>query len=395
MDFVLVPSDKIKNLKALEKILFWFVWLPSTFLITFAVVDATEAPKLTDVFFTKSFAGSFELINKAQWIGTIMSTLITVFCGMGLFMFAVQKLISITYLGGKSFWDSVDEYQQEFVGTKFAGFEGMLKSFKEGKKGTSGTNIVIGFLYSILPNVRYLSEYNRDRMPANLSEEDTILTYLLKTFMESIIMVTVLSIGFSGTLFKGYSVLVDGITTAADRLVETDLTAMVNRMAKTGQGYNFVLGANGSGDGKIARDISVQIYAKVLTMMNVLTSEDRMYTGRKIEEYMSDKMVESGATPTSFPKLESLLKKSSSTVTDQTQLSLKTQEDLSLLKYTIVYNTASTYQGGSLDIPLKNFVSTDFQASGVGSTMYAHVVLSKDLPRLGDYFKVSRPATSQ
>ena len=58
------------------------------------------ADNLLDLFDSYAFRGSLKTIDKFNWVGKLMSYIISVFSMIGLFLVCYQRLISLLYLAG-------------------------------------------------------------------------------------------------------------------------------------------------------------------------------------------------------------------------------------------------------------------------------------------------------
>ena len=89
--------------------------------------------------------------------------------------------------------------------------------------------VIIGFVLSLLPDIKAYSDYNPDKPAYNLEESDTITTYLLKISLPTIMTILFFSLGFSGTLWQAYGNVVDAMAVAAEKVVQVDLAGYVNK----------------------------------------------------------------------------------------------------------------------------------------------------------------------
>lgn len=346
---------------------------------------------LTDLFRTKSFQGSWEVINKFNWVGWLMNTIISVFCFLGLCMVFFQRLISILYLSSRTLFDNVYDMKNSARGNKFFGFGAMGKDIYNANRGV-GFDAIIGFGYSLLPNVKEYSDYNPEKRAYNLEEDDAILTYMMKTALPTILLVFFFAIGYSGTLAKAYGVVVDGMTAAADKAVDINLEARVNRILSTGESYKFTIGTNNTETGKFAEKVAKDIYSKVLSRMDIRDTESRMIVGKNVETWVWDHIL--GKTyDAKATKLQELARKS---VADgmKNQINVQTMEDVTSLSYDVIVNNSSSLGGQA---SLSPNIQTEFlkgmqvtAASEESKSLTLHLIIRKDRPADVNFFVVPK-----
>ena len=201
------------------------------------------ADNLLDLFDSYAFRGSLKTIDKFNWVGKLMSYIISVFSMIGLFLVCYQRLISLLYLAGRNTFDTVHEIKSSLSGGSGRDAFGIRSMFTNAMQGGgqygTGLDAIVGFLLSLLPDVKKYSDYNPERMAFNVQEDDSCTTYMLKTAIPTIMMIFFFAMGYNGTLWQGYGVIVDAMGTAADQLVSTDLNSIVSTAMNTGKAYKF------------------------------------------------------------------------------------------------------------------------------------------------------------
>lgn len=368
----------VKTHRRIEQGLVMLAFLLSYLMMPVWDVASAEGG-LTDLFYTKSFQGSWEVMAKFSFLGVAMNFIISVFCWLGLFFVIYQRMISILYLAGRPTWDAVWDIKESNKGS-FFGIPATMKDIFNGNRGT-GIDAVMGFVHSILPNVRAYSDYNPNKLQHNLQEDDTIATYMMKTALPTILMVFVFCIGFSGTLVKGYAVVADGIAAAADRAVDVNLAAYVNRVVDAGEAYTFTIGDQGSEEAKIAEKIGKDVYGQVLSKMGVLSTEDRMAVGKAVEQWVWTDVLGSNYNTTNLVSLVNKTNASVGTAAARTSL---TPEEVKALKYDVIVNmgtaggNVSTGQNlGTTPKAMSSFLPQGFQAKESGKDYYVTVLVKQ------------------
>lgn len=237
---------------------------------------------LTEVFSTKAFQGSWEVINKFNWLGWLMNFIISAFCILGLFLVMYSRMISLLYLSSRNLWDNVADVKGQTQGEMF-GLKAMAQRVYQGQDGT-GADAFVTFFYGLLPNVKKYSDYNDEKRYGDFSEEDTALNYILKTAPSTILLITFLSLGFSGTLGQLYGTCVDGIVAIADNMVTINLERYVDQIFAQGNHYNFVINAEGTAESEIMQYTAKKAYQEIVGKANILDGDMRRRVGSEIEE---------------------------------------------------------------------------------------------------------------
>lgn len=245
------------------------------------VTVLADGGDLTEVFSTKAFQGSWEVINKFNWLGWLMNFIISSFCILGLFLVMYSRMISLLYLSSRNLWDNVADVKGNCQG-EFFGLKAMLDRTWKGTDG-SGADAFITFFYGLLPNVKKYSDYNDEKSYGNFSEDDNALNYILKTAPSTILLIVFLSLGFSGTLGRLYGTCVDGIVAIADNMVNINLERYVDQIFAQGNHYKFVIDAEGTNKSRLEQYVAQRAYQEIVGKANILDGDMRRQVGTKIE----------------------------------------------------------------------------------------------------------------
>ena len=246
-----------------------------------------KADNLLDLFDSYAFRGSFKTIDKFNWVGKLMSYIISVFSMLGLFLICYQRLISLLYLAGRNTFDTVHEIKSSLSGGSGRDAFGIRSMFTNAMQGGgqygTGLDAIIGFLLSLLPDVKKYSDYNPERMAYNVQEEDSCTTYMLKTAIPTIMLLFFFAMGYNGTLWQGFGVIVDAMGTAAEQLVATDLNSIVSTAMNTGKAYKFSWDASGSDYGDFMQDMVKAVYKQALKNGKDYTSDTQQTVGSYVD----------------------------------------------------------------------------------------------------------------
>lgn len=216
-----------------------------------------------------------------------MSYIISVFSMLGLFLICYQRLISLLYLAGRNTFDTVHEIKSSLSGGSGRDAFGIRSMFTNAMQGGgqygTGLDAIVGFLLSLLPDVKKYSDYNPERMAYNVQEEDSCTTYMLKTAIPTIMLIFFFAMGYNGTLWQGFGVIVDAMGTAAEQLVATDLNSIVSTAMNTGKAYKFSWDASGSDYGDFMQDMVKAVYKQALKNGKDYTSDTQQTVGSYVD----------------------------------------------------------------------------------------------------------------
>lgn len=254
--------------------------------------------ELTDLFSTKAFQGSWEVINKFNWLGWLMNFLISTFCLLGLWLVFFQRMISLLYLSSRNLWDNVYEVKGSAKGEALFGMKALFTRFIKAEDGT-GADAFITFFYGLLPNVKKYSDYNDERRLSGLEDTDNALNYILKTFPMTVLLIFFLALGWKGTLGQIYGTVVDGMTAVADNAVTINLAGYVDRIFAAGNHYRFTIDAEGTNLSTMQQQCATRAYQEIVAKGKVIDGDLRNDIGRQVEERVKDGITnELGATVT-------------------------------------------------------------------------------------------------
>lgn len=322
--------------------------------------------KLTDIFQTSGFTGSWTIIEKMDWIGALMQLIISAFCLIGLFMLLYQRLVTLLYLGGRTTFDTVHEIKQAGKGQKMFGMKGIVDGVSNGNMGT-GTDAIVSFVLSLLPDVKKYSDYSDEgTLPYNLKDTDGCFTYIMKTAIPTICLIFFFSIGFSGTLFRVYGNVADAAATAADIAVDVNLNRYVERALNVGSNYQFGFGADGNELGEFQYDIAQKIYKEILRKTEDLSTSVKQSIGSNVDSWIAQNIT--------AEKIQSVEPDFRYTTNDDNTIDYR---DIKNLSFKVVINDSPTYDNEIRDGSTAPTVGTVGGVNSGDTEQYVHVFIWK------------------
>lgn len=243
---------------------------------------------LTDLFKTQAFSGSMETISKLNWVGWLLSGIISVFCLVGLFLTVFRIMTSLMYLSGRNVFDKIHEIKSSNQGPVL-GLPSLFKSaFNGGGNAGSGIDTFIYFFLGLLPDVKMYSDFAEGKEMRGVSQDTTVTEYILKTSIPTIMMIFFLAIGFSGTLWQMFGTVVDAMAVAAEKVATTNLDTQVERLLNADSYYKFGFGDDGTNWGKLEENMAKSIYNKVLSKSDSSIDGDySLALGQVIGDYFT------------------------------------------------------------------------------------------------------------
>ena len=374
-------SEKYRNFMEKWTVLGLIVVLAITLPSTVAYADES----LTDIFTTKAFQGSWEVINKFNWVGFLLNFAISAICILGLASIFIQKMVTLLYLSSRNFFDTVYEVKQQSKGTAFFGFKGLADNISKGNVGV-GFDAIVGVFYSVIPNIKAYSDFNPERMQYGLKEDDNVATYMLKTLLPTVLLIFFFSMGFNGTLAKTYGMVVNGFSAAADRVVDMNAEAVVNRIFSAGEKYTFTLGSNNTPEGELAEKIAKSVYSKVLARLDILDTETRMLVGKNVETWVWDRVL-GGSWANAKKQLEAIVNNFESNTSSPGYAKVISDSDVKALSYEIIVNTDTTSKFGvSANIRNQFLGSNVTSGNTTADSLTIHLIIRKDREVQADFF---------
>lgn len=249
--------------------------------------DGYSTGKLTDLFTTDAFTGNWEVFTKMNWLGRLMSWVISAFSLIGIFSVGMQIMLNLLYLSGKNFWDNVDEIKSAGKNQKMFGIKAAFSDMYNAKYGT-GVDAFVSFFFSLFPNIKAYSVYASDaKHKGNYADTDTTTTYLLKSSLPNIMVIFAFTMGFNGTLWQAYGTVVEALGTVTQNFADTNLNKLVDRAMNTGSSYTFAYSADGTKYGDFKQSVVKKVYASLLRNTTDNSTDMKTAIGSAIDSKLS------------------------------------------------------------------------------------------------------------
>lgn len=364
MGYVITQRRMSDNAKVDKFALFFLIFL---IIVIFAVpVHAEEfGDNLTDLFQTKVFKGSWEFLTDFGWLAGFMNWIISAFCFIGLCLIILSRLTSILYLSSKPIFDRIDDIKSSGRGQNFFGFKALFADTWNAKHD-SGADSIFNFVLGLAPNIKRYSDYNPDNPNPAVSEDDTVLNYILKMIGPTVIAIVLLSMGYGGQFGKMFGMITDGVMVVVDEFVNYRLDDFIDDTIHTGENYKFTLGNDKTAEGKLKEKAANGVY-KSVTSKFPLSTEQKSAIGRKIEDMVRTNL-DAGTVASSLP--------------EGSKLDLSKDSAWQALKVDVVMNSNPTADNSIMTVDLKN----DLGFTGSGES-YIHVYISQSGNAGQDFFE--------
>lgn len=260
----------------------------------FAATSANASQAYTSIMSGSGFEGSMAIIDKFNWLGYIVSFLISMFCLIGLILNFMSVLITVLYKSSQGLWDEVADIKSNAKGTSFFGLVGMgQNTWKANGSMGGGLDSIIGFFLGLLPNVKELSYYSTVHKSDRFDEGDSIWDFVLKVLPQTVFITFLFIIGFNGGLAKLYTILSDVLLQFYNRAISTSLVKDASQIANIGNGFSFTIGANGSEEGEQLQSICESIYDKVDNYADITSSSGKQAVGEAIQNWVQSTVLPS------------------------------------------------------------------------------------------------------
>lgn len=242
-----------------------------------------KADNFTDIFYTNSFRGAFEWIEKLDWVGMLVQIVISTFSLFGVALLTIRIMTSMLFLSAKGMWEEVHDLKSsgESAEKDFLGMFGMAKTWASGKSGT-GLDAIVGAVLMILPDVKRYSDFG-EKAGGDFSDDMTISQYMLKIALPTVMTVFFFAMGFNGTLFQALAVTVDAMGTLADRAISVNYAGIVDDLVNSQNGYKFYYDADGSSFGKMKQSMAKDLYGNIISLTRDATPDQLYRIGQWVE----------------------------------------------------------------------------------------------------------------
>ena len=308
---------------------------------TTLIASAEEDKVLTNLFDSSAFKGSWSVLEKFNGLGWFLNFLISAVCFIALFGLAFQTIVTIGFFAMPNFWKNVDEVKKENMNSAAFGMKGYLDGAWNAKR-SSGLGSLLNIFYAFVPNFYEMSEMGSQR-ESNLSEDDSVVTWFIKTFPKKILLGLLLSMGFNGSLMQCYGTVIDAGAVVAQSVADYQLDNVVEKFLSSGDNFSFSLGDDGTGKGETLEDIARAIYKQVISKCEILDAAQKQQVGAAIQNRVTSEVTQGN--------MLSAISHNNPTITDLTD------DDWGYIKLQITCNSDSQSSAGQFVFALEDFTS--------------------------------------
>ena len=280
-------EDLNRNIEVMRGYKFWaFVIITSTILTMISIrAFATPQQQLTAVFSSEAFTGSWAIINEFSFLGFALRWIISAFSIIGLCLIVYSRFVTMLYLSSRNIWDTVYDLKSSSSSDE-RGFFGILGQAKDAWKAqhSSGFDAVIAFGLCLLPNVKYYSDFNPDRLALyNIDESYNIWRYMLAVAPSTISLIFFFVIGFSGVLMTLMGEIAQSMAVVASNVVAINIPSDVNQIMHIGNGFSFSIGDSQQQPGVLYQDVCEKIYDRLCVKYAITESNYKNTLGNEIQ----------------------------------------------------------------------------------------------------------------
>lgn len=227
-------------------------------------------PSLTRLFDTDGARGSWEIVEKLGPIGIGTKWILSIIGVFTLMSTLIRTATTIMYLGNRKFWDEVDDSKQNDT-----------DNLRSGR----GFDRVFSILKPLLPNLKQISDAGSSQF--NLTEEDTMFTYICKSAGPTIVIIIFATLCYNGILFQIYANVADGAVAVANHMKDLQIAKTVDALIEAEKDYSFTLGADGTNKGIKLQSLSKTVYANAVSQAGTIDKGTKAGMGSFIEQKMS------------------------------------------------------------------------------------------------------------
>lgn len=314
-----------------------------------------KADGLTNLFYTAGFQGNTEVFSHFNWVGQVLSFVISAVCLFGLVFMCLRMIFTVLYKSNENLFDRVHELKTRGKGKSFFGMQEIGRDAWQGNLGV-GVDSFIGFLLSMSIDAKELSDYADGPVRYNLQESDTIAQWFMKVSLSYIVTIFFFSAGFSGAIWQAWAVLSDGMMFAAQSFIDTDLTQFVDKALNTGSSFQFAFD-DGTELGSLRQSIAKSLYSQVLRKSTNVDTTTKQIVGSDISEWVKSTIT--------YDSLKQLGGKGE-----------KKDSDAKNFTYSVVTNTSSTFSEGNED-RIKRYRAENIFNDEDGGSYYFYVILQR------------------
>lgn len=322
--------------------------------------------KLSELGEVEALRGSFVWLDKFSWLAPAFQFIISAFCIIGICAVVFSTMVTIVYFSMRSLWDTVHKEKSEYIGKGNFGVPDMFNDLKNNKHAV-GIDAIVHLVLIFLPDIKAIGEMSENSSDFDLNEDDSIVTWFLKTTPTKIAIIFCLSMGWNGSLLKCFFMVTDGLGVVADRVASANSEEFVNNILNAGDHYKFSFSDKGTNIGNLQQTMAESTYNQVVAALSAgdRTAPTLQSAGAKIEGMIT---AEGQALSPSVvkQKLKASYVDSGNTSGDWEV----SDEDMKYAKVSVVKSGTNQNGANYVSVPLNSFITDSQQSSPQYLTYY-------------------------
>lgn len=265
-----------------------FVALSSQSSLTFLAAGSSER-SFTAILNSPSMRANTKYTKYMEWYGAIVSFSFTIVCIIGLGQLMLLFICTLVYYSNTAYWDTVDSLKQQGMGGAGGHRGGGGDQGMAGMAQSVGVDTIIDAFNRNMINVKRYSDCSVDnRANLNISEDSTLMEWLMRRGPVLIIAMLVMNMGWKGTLQQIASSTIDAMTVFFEALPYEKMVSYAEYKATQETGYTFTLGMSGSEEGLVKERLARDVFAKVQSVARITDRAEIMALGSKCEGLVAD-----------------------------------------------------------------------------------------------------------
>lgn len=322
-------------------------------------MNSNSSLTLARQLWTPNFAGDNKVLAALAPIGHLISMLISVVCLVALWIKIAEIMLTVLVRAVPQFFEKVHNYQRDVADS--SGYMGIGRATPKklfGGQTKVGITNILAFALLLIPDVVAMTPYAEENIGKginkSLTQEDTVVDYLIKSFIPNTAIILILAMAYQGYIWMFMGQVVEGLGVFGQKIAYMNTAGWIESRLNASENYSFnALGMSGKPLDELRENVATDIYNQIIRDTKIHEQSDVYKTGQElagqVKSTFSDQAILNAAQANYGPKLNA--------------------DDYDAIKYQIGYDTTAQ-QPGAVNLALKTNKGPVTQA---GSQVYAHV----------------------